>query len=80
MIYGEFQSVVVLEKNKKQNLDKYYTIKYQKHVASSYVYKLVCLGGKFSKSFKFYLDENAVYNFINNIMEESKYYTDIVKN
>ena len=30
-------------------------------------------------SFKTYLDKDAVYNFINNMIEESKYCSDIMK-
>ena len=43
--------------------------KYQKHIASSYGYKLVCVDAKFSKSF---LVENALYNFFNSMIKESK--------
>ena len=43
-------------------------------VACSYGYKLVCVDDKFSKPFKSYLGKDAVYNFINSIIEESKYY------
>ena len=38
----------------------------------SYGYKLVCVDDKFSKPFKTYLGKDAVYNFINNMIEESK--------
>ena len=41
--------------------------------------KLVCVDDKDSKSFKSYLGEDAIYNFIDNIMEESKNCTDIMK-
>ena len=53
--------------------------KYKKHVACSYGYKLVCVDDKFSKPFKSYLGEDAVYNFINSMIEESKYCTDMMK-
>ena len=36
-------------------------------------YKLVNVDDSFSKSFKSYLGENAVHNFINSMVEESKY-------
>ena len=36
------------EDNGKQNPNESYTIKYQKHVACSYGYKLVCVDHKFS--------------------------------
>ena len=50
MIYADCKSVLVLENNEKQNSDECFTNKYQKHIASSYVYKLVCVDDKFSKS------------------------------
>ena len=38
----------------------------------SFGYKLVYVDDKFSKPLKFYLGEDAVYNFINSMNEESK--------
>ena len=35
---------------------------------------------KFSKPFKTYLGKDTVYNFINNMIEESKYWSDVMKN
>ena len=40
--------------------------------------KLVQIG-KFSKTFKYYLGEDAVYNFIDIMTEESKYCSDVMK-
>ena len=34
---------------------------------------------KFSKSFKPYLSEDAVYNFINSMLGKSKYYRDVME-
>ena len=42
-------------------------------------YKLVCVDNKFSKTFKTYLGKDAVYNFISNIVEESKYCIEVMK-
>ena len=53
--------------------------KYQKHVACSYGYKLICVDDKFSNLFKSYLGEDAVYNFISSMIEESKYCSDVIK-
>ena len=63
----------------KQNPDESYTNKYQKHVVCSYGYKLVCIDDKFSKTFETYLCEDAVYNFINSMVKESKYCSDVMK-
>ena len=42
-------------------------------------YKLVCEDDKFSRPFKTYFSKDAVYNFINNMIEESKYCSDVMK-
>ena len=44
--------------------------KYQKNVASSYSYKLMCVDNKFNKPFKSYLGGDAVYNFINSMVKK----------
>ena len=51
MIYADFESILVPEDNGKQNPNESYTNKYQKHVACSYGYKLVCVDDKFSTPF-----------------------------
>ena len=50
MIYADFESILVPEDNGKQNLNESYTNKYQKYVACSYGYKLVCVDDKFSRA------------------------------
>ena len=52
MIYADFQSILVLEDNGKQNTDVSYTNKYQKHVPCSYGYKSVCVYDKLCRPFK----------------------------
>ena len=47
-----------------------YSNKYKKYVACSYGYKLVCVDDNFSKSYKSYLSEEVVYNFINSMIKE----------
>ena len=73
MIYANCESVLVPEDNGKQNPNESYINEYQKHVPCSYDYKLVCVNDKFSKPFKPYLGKDTVYNFISNMIEESKY-------
>ena len=51
VIYVDFGSTLVLEDNGKQNPNESYTNKYQKYIACSYGYELVCVDDKFSKSF-----------------------------
>ena len=71
------QILKVLDGNEKQiSYVKYqisYMNKYQKHVVCRYGYKLVCVDDKFSQPFKSYLGEDAIYNFIGSMAEESKY-------
>ena len=69
MIYADFESIIVPEENGRKNPNAPCT---QKHAACSYGYKLVCVDDKFSKPFKSYLHEDAVYNFISSMI--GKYY------
>ena len=55
MIYVDFEGILVPEDNEKQNPNLFYTSKYQKHVACSYGYNLVCADDKFNKPFQLYL-------------------------
>ena len=77
IIYADFESILVPEDNGKQNPKESYTN--IKNIAFGYDYKLVCVDDKFSKSFKTYLGKNAVYNFINSMIEESKYCSEVIK-
>ena len=53
--------------------------KCQTHVACSYGYKLVFADDKFGRPFKLYLVEDAVYNFINIMVEKRKYCSVLMK-
>ena len=75
IIYPDFESILVPENNGKQNPEESCANKY----ACSYGCKLVCVDDKFSKPFNTYLGEDAVYNFSNNMMEESKYCSGVMK-
>ena len=79
MIYADFESILAPEDNGKQNSNDSYPNKYQKHAACSYGHKLVCANDKFSKILKSYLDDDAAYNFNNNMVEESKYCCDVME-
>ena len=78
-ICADFESVLVLEDNGKQNQNESYTNKYQKHVACSCDNKLVCVYDKFSKSFKSHLGEDTVYKPFSSMIEESKYWGDVMR-
>ena len=59
IIYADVERILVPQDNGKQNPKESWTNKYQKHIAWSYSYKLVCVNDKFSKPFKAY--ENKEY-------------------
>ena len=79
-IYADFESILVPEDNRKQNVNESYTNKYKKHVVFSYGYKLVFVDDKFSKLCKSYLGEEVVYNFISSMIEERKFVLMFCKN
>ena len=79
MIYTDLENILRSEDNGKQNPNESYTNKYKNPVACDYCYKLVCVGDKFSKLFKSHIGEDAVYNFISSLIEESKYCSDVMK-
>ena len=79
MIYVDFESILLPENNGKQNPGESYKKKYQKHVACSYGYELVSIDYKSSKTFESSLGEDAVYSFIDNMLEERKYLNDLMK-
>ena len=43
-------------------------------------YKLVCVDDKYSNLLNSYLGQGTVHKFINNMLEEIKYYSDMIKN
>ena len=67
------------EDNVKKNPNEPYTNKYQKHVACSYGYRLICVDDKFNKPFKSNLGEDTVYNLISSVIKESKYCSYAIK-
>ena len=59
-----------------------YTEKYQAHIPCSFVYNVVCVDNKFSKSVAFYREKkwkNAVYRFIETILKEYDYFRGVMK-
>ena len=60
IISADFETIVMPGNNGKKNPEESYTSKYQKHIACSYGFKLVCANDKVSKPFKRDLGENAV--------------------
>ena len=79
IIYSDLESTLVPEDNGKQNSEQSYTNTYKKYIAYSHGYKLICDDEKFNKPFKRYSSEDAVKNFINSKIEESKYCSEMMK-
>ena len=78
IIYTDFELILVPEDNGQKNPKESYANEYQKHSAYSYGYKLECADDKFPKPFKTCLGTDAVYNFINNMIEEIKYCSEVM--
>ena len=78
MSYADFESILVAKNFEKQNPNEPYTKIYQKYIACSFSYKLLWVDDTFSKPFKSYLGEDAVYNFINCLIGESIYCSDVM--
>ena len=52
---------------------------FQKYIACSYAYKLVCVENIWSNPSNSYVGEDDVSDFINSIVNESKYWSDVMK-
>ena len=59
--------------NSIENYEGSCTNKYQDHIPCSFAYKLVCVGGKFSKSIVVYRGKNGAYEFIKAILRDYEY-------
>ena len=88
VIYADFEAL--LQKVEKKQLDSNninealrnnfsYTEKFQKHVDCGSAYKVVCCyDDKYSKDICIYRGENAVYKFLEKMLEEVEYCKDIM--
>ena len=76
MIYADFESTLVPEYNEKENPKESYTNKHQKQIVAAMAIHV----DKFSKPFKTHLGKDPIYNFINNMIKESKCCSEVMKN
>ena len=77
VIYADFECITVpiKEEHGKQ------TVAYQEHKAYGYGFKIVCqYDDEYSKQYKGYRGENAVYKLIENLLEEQKEIKKIIQN
>ena len=56
-----------------QNSSRSFNKKYQKDIACSYGYKLLCVDDKLSQSFKSSFGKSSMCNFISNMITQTKY-------
>ena len=56
-----------------------YTKKYQDHIPCSFAYEVVCIDNKFKKKVVLYRGKNAVYRFIEAILNEFDYCKKMIK-
>ena len=71
VIYADFEAITEKVDSCQPNNEKSYTEAYQKHTDCGYGYKVVCCyNNKYSKPVQVYRGENAVYKFMENMLEE----------
>ena len=71
VIYADFEAITEKVESCQPNNDKSYTEAYQNHKDCGYGYKVVCCyDDLYSKPVQIYRGENAVYKFMENMLEE----------
>ena len=74
VIYADFEAITQKIDSCQPNDEKSYTEKYQKHIDCGYSYKVVCCyDDKFSRPIQLYRGKNAVYKFLEAMLEEVDY-------
>ena len=80
VIYADFEAITEKVHGCLPNNEKSYTEAYQKHIDCGYGYKLVChYNDEFSKPVQVFRGENAVYNFMEKMIEEVDWCKSIMK-
>ena len=80
VIYADFEAITEKVDSCQPNNDKSYTEAYQKHTYCGYGYKVVCYyNDQYTKPVQIYRGENAVYKFMENILEEVNWYKSKMK-
>ena len=71
VIYADFEAITEKVDSCQPNNEKSYTEAYQKHTDCGYGYKVVCCyDNQYTKQVQIYRGENAVYKFMENMLEE----------
>ena len=80
VIYADFEALLQKVERGQPDSDKSYTKEFQRHIDCGSAYKVVCCyDDKYSKEICIYRGENAVYKFLEQMLEEVNYCKDIVK-
>ena len=73
VIYADFQAITEKVQGCQPNIDKSYTETYQNHKVRGYGYKVICCyDNKYTKPAQIYRGENAVYKFMEKMLEEGQ--------
>ena len=74
VIYADFEAITQKIDSCQPNDEKSYTERYQKHIDCGYSFKVVCCyDDKFSRPIQLYRGKNAVYKFLEAMLEEVDY-------
>ena len=80
VIYADFEAITEKIHGCQQDGNKSYTEAYQRHTDCGYGYKVICCyDDKYTKPIQLYRGENAVYKFMENILEEVKWCKKVTK-
>ena len=80
VIYADFEAITEKIHGCQQEGKKSYTEAYQKHTDCGYGYKVVCCyDDKYTKPIQLYRGENAVYKFMENMLNEVKWCKKVMK-
>ena len=72
--YADFEAITQKIDSCQPNDERSYTERYQKHIACGYSFKVVCCyDDKFSRPIQLYRGKNAVYKFLEAMLEEVDY-------
>ena len=71
IIFGDFGCVLIPSTN--NIYFRLNTKKYKDHIVCSYIYKLICVDGRYSKPYKTNFGEDAIAKFLNDMIKESEY-------
>ena len=77
IIYWDFECVLIFSTD---NINfGPHTKKYEDHIVCKYGYKLICVGGQYSKQCKTYFGEDDIDKFLNDMIKDSEYCSTIIE-